>query len=137
MTKNKRSHYNENIYSEQTFEIGDGIMKWLKENNYVVLLLAITFAFVGYLYITDEKIEQYEHITIEQGDTLWSLAEHYRGKMATKEWVAFVKKENDLFNQVLTTGQTIIIPVAKDSIYIANLSLEEDKNSIKVASEQR
>ena len=112
-------------------------MEWIKQNNYVVLLLAITVAFVGYLYITDEKIEQYEHITIEQGDTLWSLAEHYRGKMATKDWVTFVKKENDLFNHVLTTGQTIIIPVAKDSIYIANLSLEEDKNSIKVASEQR
>ena len=112
-------------------------MEWLKQNNYVALLLAITVAFVAYLYITDEKIEQYEHITIEQGDTLWSLAEHYRGKMTTKDWVAFVKKENDLFNHVLTTGQTIIIPVAKDSIYIANLSLEEDENSVKVASEQR
>ena len=137
MTKNKRSHYNENIYSEQTFEIGAGIMEWLKQNNYVALLLAITVAFVTYLYITDEKIEQYEHITIEQGDTLWSLAEQYRGKMSTKDWVTFVKKENDLFNQVLNTGQTITIPVEKDSIYIANLSLEEDENSVKVASEQR
>jgi len=31
----------------------------------------------------------------------------------------------------------IVIPVAKDSVYIANLSLEEDENSVKVASEQR
>ena len=104
-------------------------MEWLKQNNYVALFLAITVAFVAYLYITDEKIETYEHITIEQGDTLWSLAEQYRGKMSTKDWVAFVKKENDLFNRVLTTGQTIIIPVAKDSVYIANLSLEEDENT--------
>ena len=112
-------------------------MEWLKQNNYVALLLGITMIFVTYLYITDEKIEQYEHIIIEQGDTLWSLAEQYRGKMSTKDWVTFVKKENDLFNQVLNTGQTITIPVERDSIYIANLSLEKDENSVKVASEQR
>ena len=112
-------------------------MEWLKQNQYVTLLLGITIVFVAYLYITDEKIEQYEHITIEQGDTLWSLAEQYRSKMSTKDWVTFVQKENDLFNQVLNTGQTITIPVEKDSIYIANLSLEEDENSVKVASEQR
>ena len=110
-------------------------MEWLKRNNYVVLFLGIAAAFIGYLYITDEKIEQYEHITIEHGDTLWSLAEQYRGKMSTKDWVTFVKKENDLFNRVITTGQIIIIPVAKDSVYIANLSLKEDENSVKVASE--
>mgnify|MGYP002732858877 CR=1 FL=1 len=110
-------------------------MEWLKQNNFVTLLLAITVAFVAYLYITDEKIEKYEHITIEQGDTLWSLAEQYRGKMSTQDWIAFVKKENHLFNQVLITGETILIPIAKDSVYIANLSLKEDENSVKVASE--
>lgn len=112
-------------------------MEWLKQNSYVALLLGVTIAFVAYLYITDEKIEQYEQITIEHGDTLWSLAEQYRGKMSTQDWIAFVKKENHLFNQVLVTGETILIPIAKDSVYIANLSLEEDENSIKVASEQR
>ena len=112
-------------------------MEWLKQNNCIAILLGITIAFIVYLYITDEKIEQYEHITIEQGDTLWSLAEQYRGKMSKKDWVAFVKKENDLFNQILIAGQTITIPIEKDSLYLANLSLEEDKNSVKVASEQR
>ena len=112
-------------------------MNWLKQNNYVALLFGVTVAFVAYLYITDEKIEQYEQITIEHGDTLWSLAEQYRGKMSTQDWVAFVQKENHLFDNRLTTGQTITIPVAKDSVYIANLSVEEDDNSVEVASEQR
>lgn len=112
-------------------------MEWLKQNNCIAILLGITIAFVVYLYITDEKIEQYEHITIEQGDTLWSLAEQYRGKMSTKDWVTFVQKENHLFNNVLATGQTIVIPIVKDSVYIANLPLDEDENAVKVASEQR
>lgn len=112
-------------------------MNWLKQNNYVALLFGVTVAFVAYLYITDEKIEQYEQIKIVHGDTLWSLAEQYRGKMSTQDWVAFVQKENHLFDNPLTTGQTITIPVAKDSVYIANLSVEEDDNSVEVASEQR
>ena len=112
-------------------------MNWVKQNSYVKVLLGVAVAFIVYIYITDEKIEQYEQITIEHGDTLWSLAEQYRGKMSTQDWIAFVKKENHLFNQVLITGETILIPIAKDSLYIANLSLEEDENSVKVASEQR
>ncbi|WP_431029598.1 cell division suppressor protein YneA [Lysinibacillus sp. LZ02] len=112
-------------------------MNWLKKNNYVTLLLGVTVAFVTYLYITDEKIEQYEQITVQHGDTLWSLADEYRGKMSTQDWVSFVQKENHLFNQLLTAGQTITIPVEKDSVYVVRLSTQEETNSIKVASEQR
>ncbi|MFF5993515.1 LysM peptidoglycan-binding domain-containing protein [Lysinibacillus sp. KU-BSD001] len=112
-------------------------MNWLKKNNYVALLLGVTVAFVTYLYITDEKIEHYEQITVQHGDTLWSLADEYRGKMSTQDWVSFVQKENYLFNQLLTAGQTITIPVEKDSVYVVRLSTQEETDSIKVASEQR
>ena len=112
-------------------------MNWLKQNSYVKVLLGVAVAFIAYIYITDEKIEQYEQITIAHGETLWSLADEYRGKMSKQDWVAFVKKENHLFDGLLQAGQTITIPVAEDSVYIANLSDEEDGKSIKVASDQK
>ena len=112
-------------------------MNWVKKNSYVKVLLGVAVAFIAYIYITDEKIEQYEHITIEHGDTLWSLADEYRGKMSTQDWVTFVQKENQLFKGALQAGQKIIVPVAKDSVYIVNLSEEEAGNSIKVASDQK
>ena len=110
-------------------------MEWLKQNNYVALLLAITVAFVAYLYITDEKIEQYEHITIEQGDTLWSLAETYRGKMAKHDWINFVKKENGLRDEIVVYGQILVVPVEKESYYIVNLNQVEssEDKTVKVA----
>ncbi len=112
-------------------------MNWVKQNSYVKVLLGVAVAFIAYIYMTDEKIEQYEQITIAHGETLWSLADEYRGKMSTQDWVAFVQKENHLFEGMLQAGQTITIPVAKDSVYIANLSNEEDGKSIKVASDQK
>lgn len=112
-------------------------MNWVKKNSYVKALLGVAVAFIVYIYMTDEKIEQYEHITIEYGDTLWSLADQYRGKMSTKDWVVSVQKENQLFEGVLQTGETILVPVAKDSVYVANRSDEEAGKSIKVASDQK
>jgi LysM repeat protein len=112
-------------------------MNWVKKNSYIKVLLGVLVAFIAYIYITDEKIEQYEQITIEHGDTLWSLADDYRGKMSTQDWVVFVQKENHLFDGLLQAGQTITIPVAKDSVYIANRTTEEDGKSIKVASDQK
>lgn len=112
-------------------------MNWVKKNSYIKVLLGVTFAFIAYIFLTDVKIEQYEQITIEHGDTLWSLAEDYRGKMSTQDWVAFVKKENHLFDGMVQAGQIITVPIAKDSVYIANLSTQGDNKSIKVASDQK
>ena len=96
-------------------------MNWVKQNSYVKVLLGVAVAFIAYIYMTDEKIEQYEQITIAYGETLWSLADEYRGKMSTQDWVVFVQKENHLFEGMLQAGQTITIPVAKDSVYICLL----------------
>ena len=111
-------------------------MKWLKQNSYIALFFAASIVFILYLFITDEKIEHYKNITIEQGDTLWSLAEQYRGKMSTHDWITFVKKENAMKTGTIVEGQEILIPVERNSIYIAKL-IEEENYSVKVASEQR
>ncbi|WP_332649368.1 cell division suppressor protein YneA [Lysinibacillus sp. 54212] len=111
-------------------------MKWLKQNSYIALFFAASLVFILYLFITDEKIEHYKNITIEQGDTLWSLADQYRGKMSTHDWITFVKKENAMKTGAIVEGQEILIPVERHSIYIANL-IKEDHYSVKVASEQQ
>lgn len=123
--------YISNIHSGK----GVFVMKWLKQNSYVALFFAASIFIISYLFVTDEKIEHFENIIIEQGDTLWSLAERYRGKMSTHDWITFVKKENAMNNEAIVVGQEILIPVEKNSVYIAKLI--EENNSVKVASEQR
>ena len=109
-------------------------MNWFKKNSYIAVFAGVISLFVLYLAITDEKIAQYEQITVSYGDTLWSLAEEYRGKMSTEDWVIAVKKGNDLFHRELQAGQTIHVPIEQDSIYIAKLS-EQESNEVKVASD--
>lgn len=107
-------------------------MNWLKKNSYVAVFAGVMGVFVLYMVATDEKIAKYEQIMVSYGDTLWSLADEYRGKMSTEDWVVSVKKENGLFNRSLQAGQTIFVPIEQDSIYIAKLS-EQEGNEVKVA----
>lgn len=108
------------------------MMNWLKKNSYVAVFAGVMGIFVLYMAVTDEQIAKYEQIMVSYGDTLWSIADEYRGKMSTEDWIVFVKKENGLFHRDLQAGQTISVPIEQDSIYIAKL-LEGEGNEVKVA----
>lgn len=109
-------------------------MKLLKENGFIAMFAVMTIAFLFIMYVKDEKIEKYEQIEIVQGDTLWSLADHYRGKMSKEQWIEAVKYENFLFTDTIQAGQTINVPVEKRSSYIAQQK-QREKTESKVASE--
>lgn len=120
-----------NVHSQK----GVSTMKKFKLNSFTSLLLAFSIVMFTFLIFEDEKIEKYEQVTIVQGDTLWSLAETYRGKMDKNDWINFVKKENGLWDEKVLSGQVLIVPVVKDSYYIANLNQIESTNekTVKVA----
>lgn len=110
-------------------------MKKFKLNSFTSTLFAFSALLFVFLLLDDEKIETYEHVMIEQGDTLWSLAETYRGKMAKHDWINFVKKENGLRDEKVVYGQILVVPVEKESYYIANLNQVEssEDKTVKVA----
>ncbi len=99
------------------------------------MLLVFSILLLAVIVIKDDKIELYEHVTIEHGDTLWSLAEQYHGKMTKHDWVNIVKKENSLRDEKIVLGQIIVVPVEQDSHYIAKVNETSDVQLIKVASE--
>lgn len=110
-------------------------MKWLQENSFTAMVGAVTLAFLIVLFVTDEKIEKYEHIHVVEGDTLWSLADHYRGKMSKDQWIAAVKADNIIYDNQIKAGQVISVPVEKKSAYIAQQNLLEKDETVKVASD--
>lgn len=67
-----------------------------------------------YLYITDPGDIRYAEIQVEHGDSLWSLAEQYRGKMSTDDWIKLVKVENELLDIKIVAGKSLVIPVLDD-----------------------
>ncbi|GLC87247.1 cell division suppressor protein YneA [Lysinibacillus piscis] len=86
-------------------------MKWFKKNTHITILVATCLLFAAYLFITDPGDVIYEEIQIQYGDSLWSLAEEYRGKMSTDDWIHLVKKENELSNMQIIAGKSLVVPV--------------------------
>ena len=108
-------------------------MKRIKLNGFTSMFLLFSALMIALFMMQDDKIELYEHVSIEHGDTLWSLAEQYRGKMAKHDWINEVKKENGMMDEKVVLGQVLVVPVEKNSQYIAQLNESSDMQSIKVA----
>lgn len=89
-------------------------MNWLKKNVHISILLGICFVYIGYLLITDPGDITYTEIHIQYGDSLWSLGEQHRGKMATDEWIKIVKHKNELIDEKIVAGKSLIIPIVGD-----------------------
>ncbi|MGE7672688.1 cell division suppressor protein YneA [Lysinibacillus sp. NPDC094403] len=102
-------------------------MNWLKENPHITTLLGACLLFAAYLFITDPGDVTYTEIEIAQGDSLWSLAEQYRGKMKSDEWIQLVKTENELSNVQIIAGESLVIPVVGDQTNPIN-SIEIARN---------
>jgi len=109
------------------------IMNWLQKNTYIVVLFVAFFVMGAFLLITDNGNTTYEQIEIQHGDTLWTLAEQYRGKMTIQEWIKQVKAENGLTGEQIVTGNALTVPIHANSIYVANLKSEEELHSVEVA----
>ncbi|WP_253896274.1 LysM peptidoglycan-binding domain-containing protein [Solibacillus sp. R5-41] len=107
----------------------------MKLNSFVSMFFLFSIILIAFIFVKDEHITAYEHITIEQGDTLWSLAGQYSGKMTEHEWIVAVKKENALRDEKIVSGQLLLVPIVKNSKYIVGLSESPEIHIIKVASE--
>lgn len=105
-------------------------MTWLQKNNYIFVLLTVFFIIVMFILITDHGDTTYEKIEVEHGDTLWTLAEKYRGNISHNDWIAKVKGENNLNNEKIIAGQKLTVPISSDALNVA----QSDSESVKVAT---
>lgn len=53
--------------------------------------------------------QYYKSITIEPGDTLWSIAQEYRGTMDTDDYVKEIKQLNGLQSDCLQESRNLMI----------------------------
>lgn len=78
-----------------------------------VIVLAISFVFAG---ISGSQAGSeisggsLQYVTVEAGDSLWSLAEIHAGDSDPRDWIAEVVVLNALQNAELTPGQQIALP---------------------------
>lgn len=103
-------------------------MAYIHKNSFVFgfffLVLFLSFYYV--LSHTNEHAHTFE-LKIEQGDSLWTLADEYSGSIPHHEWIDEIMKENNLSSPVIAAGQTLKVPDA-------HLNFAPESN-IKLASD--
>ena len=87
-------------------------------HSYTIFLIVGIFVLISTLLFTniDQPIDDYQQITVKKGDTVWDMAERFVDtEMTQTEFVSWVQENNDLHINQLKEGQTIIIPVEKNT----------------------
>jgi hypothetical protein len=113
LTPNKRSSYYKDNKYEQTF-VERGI-KMKQGTLHVIVFLGL----VGGIFFTLSNLasqdKQYIEVTIEEGESLWSLSEEYNAKHHYSNWefIKWVEQKNSVNAAAVFPGQKVIIPVNK------------------------
>ncbi|KAB7708184.1 LysM peptidoglycan-binding domain-containing protein [Bacillus aerolatus] len=97
------------------------MMKTLvKENSFVLLFIAVTImAGVMLILNMSEEHNPYKEITVQEGDSLWSIAGQYvkENGMKEEDFIIWVQKENKLYSAKIIPGDTLVIPVDSSQSY--------------------
>lgn len=77
-----------------------------------VLILSTYMAFVGVTDAQGDTVERYEIISVNDGDSLWTLAKNHVPKnMDIREYIYHVAKYNDVDPGDLNPGEKIKLPI--------------------------
>lgn len=80
----------------------------------ILFISILVFASMTTLNAYSKDIPQYNYITVENGDTLWSIASDYAEKDNTdiRELIYEISFENSIYNASIHPGDVIKIPVS-------------------------
>lgn len=82
-----------------------------KFTKYITIFVLLLFLIFIAITSQGSKPIEYRNITIEKGDTLWSIVKSFQqNEIDPRKVINQIKKINDLKNVVLQPGQTIKVP---------------------------
>lgn len=92
------------------------MITWMKKNGATAAISAIVVWSIlltihGLFETTDVGT-----VKVEYGDTLWTLAELYKGDMDREEWLLSVKRQNNIYDDRLFVGDELSVPNGQQSV---------------------
>ena len=93
-------------------------MSWIRQNSFISMVFIFTLTVLALALLTNKDVEQTEQVYVNYGETLWSLADQYHGKMTKHDWIQYVEKLNHLESKNIVAGTRIEIPVIENSDYL-------------------
>ena len=84
-----------------------------QEYSFILILFAISCSSVLVLGSTLNKSEDYIKVTVQDGESVWKIAEKFADNHAftPAEFVSWVVKENGITGEVIHPGDQLVIPV--------------------------
>jgi len=78
-----------------------------------LLISMVLFTLLFTIKVYSKDIPQYNYITVEEGDTIWSIASNYvdKSNMEIRELIYVISNENSIYNASIYPGDVIKIPM--------------------------
>lgn len=79
----------------------------------ILLISMVLFTLLFTIKVYSNDIPHYNYITVEEGDTLWSIASNYiyNSNMEIRELVYVISNENSIYNASIYPGDVIKVPM--------------------------
>ncbi|UXH45275.1 LysM peptidoglycan-binding domain-containing protein [Rossellomorea vietnamensis] len=86
--------------------------------SYIIILFVLVLSASCYLLINMTNQPSYQSITVEEGDTLWTIAKQYNEEysMTVEEFIAWVGEENELNSFAIKPGESLVLPIENPTI---------------------
>lgn len=88
-------------------------IKKFKRFMFLTILLISIIAFTSILTLNaySKDIPQFDYVSVQQGDSLWSIAKDYAGSKDIREVIYNISELNNIHNTTIQPGDIIKIPL--------------------------
>ena len=82
----------------------------------VIYILAFLPSKIAYANPEEQKVRTYKTVQIQYGDSLWSIASdnYCKSEESIQDYISLVKQCNSLYEDEITAGCYLVIPVYED-----------------------
>ncbi|MFB5194249.1 LysM peptidoglycan-binding domain-containing protein [Neobacillus sp. KR4-4] len=90
---------------------------WNKYSYAIILIiLSCSLSFILSFQHHSNDQDKYLKITISEGDSLWEISDQYseQHSLSNQEFVSWIKKHNEIDEDLIFPGEEIIIPVSNE-----------------------
>ena len=77
----------------------------------ILLISIIAFTSILTLNAYSKDIPQFDYVSVQQGDSLWSIAKDYAGSKDIREVIYNISELNNIHNTTIQPGDIIKIPL--------------------------